>query len=269
MKEMYCFIVVNYNNSDLSVSCVKSIFEQSSDNVDVIVVDNNSTVEEKQVLQELENQSNVDIIYLNENIGYFPALVKGQELAYLKYDYTYLILANNDLIFGADFVRTLSLLKVESNVMVISPDIVTIDGVHQNPHFVNKLSCLRKFLYSIYYKTYYISLIMNFILNIFSLKRAKKNKPYYDKEQKIYLGFGACFILTRTFMSDVKFVDTRSFLMGEEQLLMRQVEVHKGIIYYIPTLKVTHLDSATFKKMPSRFSYECERRAYQLYRSYL
>lgn len=269
MKEKYCFIVVNYNNSRLSISCVKSVLEQTLDNVDIIIVDNNSAIEEKQILQELEMQNNIDIIYLDENIGYFPALVKGQKLAYTKYNYTYLVLANNDLIFSPDFVVALSKLKLENNVMVVSPDIVTIDGIHQNPHFVHKLSFLRKLLYSLYYRHYNISLIMNFVLNALSLKRAKKNKPDYDKEQKIYLGFGACFILTRFFMSNVKYVDDKSFLMGEEQLLMRQVEVHYGIIYYVPALKVTHLDSATFKKMPSRFSYECEKRAYQLYKHYL
>lgn len=83
------------------------------------------------------------------------------------------------------------------------------------------------------------------------------------------MGFGACFILTRAYMSQIRLLDTRSFLMGEEKLLSLQLEKVGGKTLYMPILKVNHMDSATFKKLPSRFAYDCECKSYQLYKAYL
>ena len=37
--------------------------------------------------------------------------------------------------------------KFEKDVMVVSPDIIRMDGIHQNPHFINRISPIRKLLY--------------------------------------------------------------------------------------------------------------------------
>lgn len=265
-----CFIFVNYNNSKLSVDCVNSILSCEKQNVEIVIVDNNSSPEEKCILNQLSSLNHVDILYLDKNIGYFPAHVKGQEFIYSHGNsYDYMIVANNDMIFHSDFLDNLNTLHIPSNVMVLSPDIITLDGVHQNPHFIHKLSRVRKLLYHVYYSNYYIATFLMKLLENFSLKRSAKHKVGYDVEQPIYIGFGACFILTNFFMNKIKYLDNRSFLMGEEVLLMQQVKEANGVILYKPDLKVTHLDSATFKKLSSKFTFNCEKNAYKIYRKYL
>lgn len=267
-----CIIMVNYNNSQLSCNCCDSLLKQRRFvDMTIIVVDNNSKKEEQEILRNyLRGKEQMEGLYLNNNIGYFPAMAKGQELAYSKgIDYDYMIVANNDLIYESDFFENLDLLDLKSDVMVVSPDIIRMDGVHQNPHFINRISFVRKFLYHFYYSNWYVALFMTYILRMLNAKRRDKNKPEFDKAQYIYMGFGACFILTRKYMNKVKLLDTRSFLMGEEQLLTIQVEEYGGKIYYAPTLKVIHMDSATFKQRSNRFAYECERKSYKLYKDFI
>lgn len=267
-----CVIMVNYNNSQLSCNCCDSLLkQQKSAKLSIVVVDNNSRKEEQDILKAyIQGKENVDGLFLPENIGYFPAMAKGQELAYSKnIDFDYMIVANNDLIYEDNFMEILSTLHFEKDVMVVSPDIIRMDGVHQNPHFINRISPLRKFLYRFYYSNWYVALFLAWVLNTFNIRRHEINKAGYDKEQYIYMGFGACFILTKAYMEQIKMLDTRSFLMGEEQLLTLQLEKVGGKTLYKPVLKVNHMDSATFKTMPSRFAYDCECKSYQLYKDYL
>ena len=260
--------MVNYNNSQLSIDCYNSLVSQKKDiNLTLIVVDNNSSEKEKNILRAFQTKyMDFEVLYLDSNIGYFPGMAKGQEYAYKKGEYDFMIIANNDLIYSPDFMGILSTIKESNNVMVICPDIVTRNGIHQNPHFVNKISSIRKFFYYFYYSNWYVSLIILYLLRLLGIRRREKNKPGYETEQFIYIGFGACLILTKSFMDKIKLVDTRSFLMGEELLLTLQVDKIGGGIKYIPRLKVTHLDSATFKKFPTRFAFECEKKAFNLYK---
>lgn len=267
-----CVIMVNYNNSQLSCNCCESLLKQQQKaNLLIVVVDNNSKKEEITLLKTYtQDKENVEAVFLPDNIGYFPAMAKGQELAYSKgINFDYMIVANNDLIYEDNFLDILSTLSFENDVMVVSPDIIRMDGVHQNPHFINRISPLRKFLYRFYYSNWYLALFLAWLLNAFNMRRHEINKAGFDKEQYIYMGFGACFILTKEYMSKIKMLDSRSFLMGEEQLLTLQVEKENGKILYTPKLVVHHMDSATFKKLPSRFAYDCECKSYKLYKDYL
>lgn len=267
-----CVVMVNYNNSKLSCDCCDSLLvQQGINDLKIFIVDNNSKEEEKSILIDYtEQHENVECVFLDDNIGYFPAMEKGQTVAYAKkIDYDYMIVANNDLIYEKDFIETLRKQKFADDIMVISPDIVRMDGVHQNPHFVNRVSTMRKFLYHIYYSNWYVALVMDWGLNLFNAQRRTCSKQGYDEAQYIYMGFGACFILTKLYMRIIGHLDTRSFLMGEESLLTQQVHENRGRIYYAPVLKVKHLDSATFKQRPTRFAYECMRQSYKLYKDNL
>lgn len=67
-------IIVNYNSGDFLYNCIKSIQESINNNIDyeIIVVDNNSTDSSIDICKELLN-SNIQIIKLNENLGFSKA----------------------------------------------------------------------------------------------------------------------------------------------------------------------------------------------------
>ena len=93
--------------------------------------------------------------------------------------------------------------------------------------------------------------------------------PGFDKPQCIYIGFGACYILTQAFISEVMFLDEQSFLMGEEVFLAHQIRIARGKLFYDPSLAIRHIDSATFKLYPNRLGYDCQKAAFEKYVSLL
>lgn len=266
-----CVIMVNYNNSQLTINCCESLIKnQEGSCLKLIIVDNNSVEREKELLTKfVESHEEVEVLLSSKNMGYFPALAEGMKLCYTIDEFNYIILSNNDMIYDSTFLNVLGGKKYDSNTYVVSPDIITIDGIHQNPHFIVRISKIRKLLYRIYFSGWYTASIIHFLQKRLGLVRLDKNKPGYDRAQYIYMGFGACFILTEGFINKVRMIDTRSFLMGEEALLTIQVMNAGGHIYYDPSLKVNHIDSATFKKFPSRFTYDCMKRSYKLYKDNL
>jgi GT2 family glycosyltransferase len=264
----HCFILVNFNNSQISIDCVNSLLPLCNRDSLIIVVDNNSKEVEKQILLTLNEKKGVKIIFLPKNIGYFPAINQGLIESY-KFEFDYITVGNNDLIYSDNYIEVLDSSLFKENILVVSPNIITNDGRHQNPNFINKVSTKRKILWGLLYSHYYIGFIMLYFSKFIGVNRTIKSKMGHDRKQIIHMGFGACYCLTKSFMNKIKFLDDRSFLMGEEALLMNQVDKAGGHTLYLPELIVYHKDSATFKQMPSRFAYECHKKAFKIYKNYL
>ena len=88
-----CVIMVNYNNSQLSCNCCDSLLKQKQyADMTIIVVDNNSRKEEQDILKSyLQGKEQLEGLYIDDNIGYFPAMAKGQELAYSDVESTFFL----------------------------------------------------------------------------------------------------------------------------------------------------------------------------------
>ena len=76
-------ILVNYNSSDFTISCVDSIFEKTSSSIQfqVILVDNNSSKGEFEKLDSLRGRQDVTIFRSRQNIGFSGANMLGVQLA--------------------------------------------------------------------------------------------------------------------------------------------------------------------------------------------
>ena len=141
------FIHVNYNNSKLTINCIRSIIQNYS-NADIIIVDNNSTKIEKEILfkwNDEQNVTNVQFIFEEKNLGYFGALNIGLgRILHEIYKYSFVIVGNNDLEFSSVFFERLNNTVINKNIFVIAPNIVKPNGIHQNPYSIKPVSCIRK-----------------------------------------------------------------------------------------------------------------------------
>ncbi|MBB1474350.1 glycosyltransferase family 2 protein [Shewanella sp. SG41-3] len=240
----------------------------------LVVVDNNSNVDDKVELRKINSESfHLELIELEQNIGYFPALNVGIDFCRTGID-EQIIIGNNDLKYRYDFILKLESLNVDNNVLVISPDVVTTDGVHQNPLSTRKLSRLELLKEDVYYSNYYLSRFLILTKGIFLKLYSKENldtklKNHCDIQMVINRGIGACYCLTNTFFKHYSKLDDRVFLWGEEALLSNQVEQVNGCILYAPSLVVEHAESGTVKKMLTRDRYERVKQSYKIYREYL
>ncbi len=262
------FICVNYNNSKYTIDYILNVLEIKQDlDVKIIIVDNASQETDINELDKfIFDLKNNDVLLLKSsiNLGYFKGLNLG--INYInKVEYNFLVIGNNDLLFESNFIKKLSVKKFHISVFVIAPNIVRIDGVHQNPHIVNKFNFMQRLYRKLYFSNYYIGCIIYFFYNSIRSFLVKEDRINNDKEQIILMGYGACYILTKNFFANYDELDAPIFLMGEEGVLANQVKAANGITLYCPDLIVNHQDHASIGKVPSKKLYSYSRDSFKYY----
>lgn len=270
----FVFIAVNYNGAMHTrnyLSSIRDLERAPEDSVQTIIVDNHSTVEDlDQVRSFVSATHNETLVAREVNDGYFKGLNAGLA-ACRKDDQTLVIAGNNDLVFKPDFIEALKRVRLDSDIQVIAPNIVTLDGRHQNPHVLNKVSEAEKLKARIYMSNYYVAQTFRFInTTLKSLRPHSQPAPRVEYgEIRIKRGIGACYVFTPAFFNLHEKLDDRVFLWGEEALLSHQVESSGGATLYAPSLHITHCESASVKFIESRNRYDIVKQSYAIYRDYL
>ena len=272
-ENMVGFVFTNYNNSQFTIQALQSIFASPAvGRCFVVVVDNCSTNEEVKVLLEAKSlHANIRIVENRHNVGYFRGLNVGIE--YLRSRFSNLstiVVGNNDLVFPVDFIGLLDRNKhLFEKYPVISPDIVTLDGVHQNPHVIMGTSRFREFVWDAYFSNYYLARAISRISAV--TRRLTERKDYHTHKisQPIYQGYGACYILTKCFFGNFELLWAPTFLMGEEFFLAKQIESKGYRVFYEPDILVRHHDHAAVSKLPSRKLWEITKRYHKIYRKFI
>ena len=196
------FICVNYNNSKYTLDFISSLNKSSIHEFEIIVVDNNSS--EIDLFNRLKCKLNFKLIKSKTNLGYFKELNLALDSIENKDEYDYVIIGNNDLKFNSNFINELSNEKLDSSIFVIAPNIIKLDGSHQNPHIIAKFKFIKRFNRKLYYNSYYVSFFIQFFMNLKIRFSKSYDREGSNREQLILMGYGACYILTQ------------NFLMGEE-----------------------------------------------------
>jgi GT2 family glycosyltransferase len=266
------FVFTNYNNSIYTRNVVKSILTGSIV-VDcyIVIVDNNSENDDIISLNSIASDyPEISIIFNNENVGYFKGLNIGIEyLRNFHPDCEYIVVGNNDLIFPQDFqLKIKSIIHNFSLYPVISPNLITIDGVHQNPHVLKSVSKLREFVYDIYFTNYYFSIVIYFLAKLSKNITERTDYKAHHIAGVISQGYGACYILGPIFFQRFKFLWAPSFLMGEELFLSMQLMKEGFKIYYEPTVIVNHHDHATMGKLPGKKLWLLTRDSHRIYKKH-
>ncbi|KWR58969.1 glycosyltransferase family 2 protein [Bacteroides cellulosilyticus] len=258
----YYFIIVNFNNSEISQACINSIFENRGE-INVIVVDNASVEEEKykliKWLEKFEYSDRCTLLLSEKNLGYFGGLNYG--LQYIdSFQNSFVVIGNNDLVYNADFTFELSKIKASSSLLLIAPNIYKRDGTHQNPYMQNRPSLFRRLSYRLFYSNYYIAFLLLFIV-----AKTKKRKKYtqIDDSTEIYCAHGSCLVLTEYFFTYSHQLENFCFLYGEEVTLAHQIRSYNGLIVYFPQLKVLHNEHSSIGKMCTKNRFRLLQQAYK------
>lgn len=275
----FVFVAVNYNGSSHTENYLQSLQEISVPEGDVLqsfIVDNNSSESDlANVRDSVLRRDFAQLIAQDRNPGYFGGLNAGLDIC-SKNEETIFIVGNNDLKFAADFLVQFKKIPREQDVLVIAPDVLTLDGRRQNPHVVTKVSALELVKARIYFSNYYVGQVtrclngtLRYLVNKLRRRGARRGPAYEPVRMKIKRGIGACYILTPRFFDHHQRLDDRVFLWGEEALLSHQVEAVGGSTLYEPSLKVTHCESASVRFIQKRERYEIVKASYKIYRPYL
>lgn len=268
------YICTNYNNSHFTKDAVKSLVASAGSNHDlrIIVVDNESTTEQRDCLKKLADEyACVDLLLNQTNVGYFPGLNCGINRMREKFpDVNYIVIGNNDLIFPIDFCSKVEAqLHLLEEYPVVSPDIITLDGEHQNPHVIKEISVIREIVYDLYYFNYALAQLILWVAKISLKLTDRHDERQYQTAQTIYQGHGSCYLIGPKFFKYFEEFWAPTFLMGEEFFLSKQLSDQGMQTFYTPEINLTHCCHGALNAMPSRKLWQIAREAHKTYRKYV
>lgn len=238
----------------------------------IYVVDNASRPAELEQLQNLERSNScVRIIANKVNVGYFAGLNLGIGAARMDdQQANWMVVGNNDLEFPADFCDRVVRHQAEySQHSVISPDIVTLDGEHQNPHVISDISTIREIFYDLYYTNYWLGMLIYKAAKILPRATRRGDEDNWQIAQPIYQGHGSCYLLTPRFFSQFEALWAPTFMMSEEVFLSLQLKKVGEQVFYSPEICVTHHWHGSLQDLPSRSRWNMARDAHHKYRKYV
>ena len=125
-KPKVTVIIVNYNGKRWLGDCLKSLFEQSFKNFEVILVDNNST--DDSVLFTKKYFQKVKIVQLNSNTGF----AGGNNAGYKEAKGEFILFVNNDTKVEKRYLENfLAAFENNPSASIIQSKIVWMDDVNK------------------------------------------------------------------------------------------------------------------------------------------
>jgi len=232
-------LIVNWNNYSDTKECLKSLTELSSDNYQVMLVDNGSSDDSSRLLK--EEFPEIQTLDLPENLGFAGGNNVGLEYA-LKDKYPYILLLNNDTIVqNGDFLDELvQTLEDERSIGAVGPAVEQADGTTQ-------LSILP-----------YPDL-RNTIINSLGLYH-----PNHNKRQYVDSIAGCCVLVRREAILQAGLLDENYFMYGEETEWFFRIRKKGWKVLFLPIKSIFHKGGASSKKIDDKEIY-IERRANVIY----
>jgi GT2 family glycosyltransferase len=266
------YVCTNYNNSAFTLAAIDSLLRNTGHDIQVVVVDNASAEAERCKLRPLSARyPSVQVIESPDNTGYFRGLNLGlKALRSRRPDIDWVVAGNNDLEFPTDFCASL---ERHANDLqqhsVISPDVVTLDGEHQNPHVISSISTVREIFYDLYYANYHLGRLIYKVAKMFPRVSERSDEEQWQVAQPIYQGHGSCYVLGPRFFRQFQAFWAPTFMMSEEFFLSKQLKDVGEQVWYDPRIRVVHHWHGSLEQLPSRKRWEMAREAHLEYRKHV
>jgi len=222
-----CFLIVNYNDYENTNKLVSNIKDYKC--IDkIIIVDNNSKLEEKELLK---NISSAEVLYLEENKGYSSAINYGSKYLIDNLGDCYIIISNADIIINSEKDIKKLISNFDNNTAIVSP-IINEHGIY------NKGWKLPKPKHEILSNIPIVS------------KKIKKKLEYDLKEEitKVDVVSGCFFIIDSRVLESIDYLDENVFLYYEENILSVKIKKINKDILIDKTVEIIHNHSVTIDK---------------------
>jgi GT2 family glycosyltransferase len=210
-------VIVNYNTAGLTQACVQSLLAQScADQIEIVVVDNQSDEGEWQALQQGLKEHPVTLFRCLRNLGYAGGINAGTRLQ-TEHTPDYILALNPDISFShSDSVRQLvNALRKDPRRVACSP-LIGDQDCSTSPEAVTQVRRVPDF------RTVLVA--HSFWLRRTGYGRRLTREYLYEDLRPFSLGTtidcetinGACFLADRRFLEGIGFLDGRTFLYSEE-----------------------------------------------------
>ena len=219
-------IILNYNSGSDCEKCISFLQKQDYPNLDVIVVDNNSSKEDEiGQLKKFCHQHGVKLLLNGKNDGYSAGNNIGLKDA-VKNGASWCMIINPDVelrdpSYISYVIRAKSNYK---NVGVIGTNIVNPDGSRQNPS--RNLTAFEEIFFPLEF--------LKQKLGVWDGYLSEDKTGYCEKVH------GCCLFLNSEFLLKADFVDQNVFLYCEEPILSKQVLRYGYKELYIKEVTANH-----------------------------
>lgn len=263
-------IILNYNNVEDTINCIRSVLKYNTAPVKFVVVDNGSP--RARVVQRLDRfmsetfgsgytriQENAPVTwpYLNQatllvskhNDGYACGNNKGLRLVDKDPEIDHVMILNNDILFIQDIIPgLLAERRMLDNCAIISPVLYTRDNKTIDVNCARKSATVFSMIKA--HLLHYLLAIVKLDGVIFDKKRYLLNNNNIPKEcnLRIDLPSGACMLISKSLFKDIDWFDPYTFLYYEEDILHKKIQ-RIGLSNYICTkYRCIHLGAVSTSK---------------------
>lgn len=220
-------VILNYNSYVDTIKIIENI-QRTIDytNYNIIVIDNASTNKSTEILREKEEELNFILIENSINGGYAAGNNIGIKHAYeLGAKYTWII--NNDIILSDREIlkKLVHLMENENDIGALSPIIYNLDASEDCQYFFRPT-------------------IWDMTLGCLKYRKRRRNFKIKDS-MIIYRPHGCCMILNNNIMNKIQYMDERTFLYCEEEILAERLQNFGYYCWVCKDTSVIHNHSKT------------------------
>ena len=280
-KKYTGIIILNYNNSQMTIDCLKSLNNYINSYCKILVVDNDSSSKEKELLKHAINTFKkgsrslhileIKELYLKKNLWYACWNSEWCKIFYQDNDCEDILILNNDTIFIEDILISLkTVLWRNKDTAWVMPRLI-------NAKYMDETAVRSKksFLYMMFYLPFVffnLQKLLNIIKKLWIYrptdKKLDSDKIDSDSIIPCEVMHWACFLVKKDDLKSVDDFDSRTFLYFEEDILWCKFEKIHKLWYLVTSAKIIHLWGESSKKMTSYFLDVCIRNSSRIYIKY-
>ncbi|MDF0718812.1 glycosyltransferase family 2 protein [Kaistella sp. PBT33-4] len=262
MNEWYIRIVIlNYNEPQFTADLVNQLGKQTYTNTEIVVVDNASEPQHREMLHRLL-PPHVYTIYSPLNIGYSRGNNLGLRLPSSREIDYHLVLNNDIVIEDPDFIRKMAEglnHNAPAGAVAGSPLVNTVASAvlqEQQIQVRRVLSKNQMFKLATPVFTPFIRKLTDHFVY-------RSELPYRGKYMICDSVNGAAFIIEDKFLRDIDFLDEGTFLYYEELILGRQIKDLGKTCFLNGYTEIKHLQGVSTKSRGRQINVQMERYKYE------
>ena len=265
---MVAVVILNYNNADDTIECIKSVERFNTYRIKFVIVDNGSTddsvIRIKKYISGREDNIKYQFYKAGEKlsapapyISFLESSVNGGyasgnnlALEFIETDseVVKILILNNDVLFIDDIIPGLcGFLDNHPYAAIVSPTLLKRNGIELDYNCARK-NCTTAELFAIY--AFQIGPLWRIIGSMAEKRWMIKNNPYLLNEAyfEIELPSGSCMLINKDDFRQIGYFDSRTFLYYEENILFKKISRISKKNYIIPSLRCIHLGGSTTKR---------------------
>jgi GT2 family glycosyltransferase len=237
MKPKTAFVVLSYNTKDLTNQCIDSLKSAGGKNLQVVVVDNNSSDGSQEILK---NRKDIDYLPLKNNLGFTGGNNFGIRHC-LNKGYRFIGIINSDTIVDKDFLQPLvNQLKFKPDTGLVGPKIYFYPGkeYHRDKY---KSSDKGKVIWSAGGNIDWD--------NVYASNRGidEVDHGQYDRISETDFISGCCLLAKSDTWKKINLFDERYYLYYEDADLSQKSKKIGLKNLYIPQSKIWHINAGSSK----------------------